>query len=125
MEKVVIETKQGPAPKGKYSQVVIGGPFVFMSGQLPFRPGGELVEGDIRLQVKQILENIKTMLEEVGSSLSKVVKVGVYLGDIDDFAPMNEVYSTYFAVEPPARTTVVVQKFPPGVKVEIDAIALS
>lgn len=125
MEKRVIETKKGPLPKGTYSQMVTGGPYVFMSGQLPFTPEGELVRGDIKTQAAQILENIRAMLEEAGSSMAKVVKVGVYLSDINDFQAMNGVYSTYFVEAPPARTTLVVGSFPPGVKIEVDVIALA
>jgi len=124
MNKTIIETKKGPSPKGQYSQIVIGGPFVFLSGQLPFTPDGKLVDGDIKVQTRQILENIKNMLEEAGSFLEKVVKMGVYIDDIDGFQAMNEAYSEFFPEQPPARTTLVVSKFPPGVKIEIDAIAL-
>lgn len=124
MKKIIIETKKGPTPKGKYSQMVIGGPFIFLSGQLPFTPAGELVRGDIGAQTKQILENINEMLKDAGSSLAKVVKVGIYLNDMSDFEEMNEVYSAFFKEQPPARTTLVVQKFPPNIKIEIDAIAL-
>lgn len=124
MEKIIVETKKGPPPKGQYSQIVIGGPFVFLSGQLPFTREGELIKGDIKVQTKQVLENIKNMLEEAGSSLAKVVKMGVYIKDIGDFAAMNEVYSGYFPEQPPARTTLAVSGFPPDVKLEVDAIAL-
>ena len=124
MDKVVLEIKHCPQPKGQYSQAVVGGPFVFLSGQLPFTPNGDLVKGDIRAQTKQILENIRNMLEETGSSLEKVVKVGVYIDDIDDFGGMNEIYSEFFPKQPPARTTLIISEFPPGIKIEIDAIAL-
>jgi len=124
MNKIIIETKKGPLPKGKYSQIVIGGPFVFLSGQLPFTPDGELVNEDIRAQTEQILENMRDMLEEAGSSLTKVVKMGVYINDIGDFEEMNEAYSGFFPHQPPARTTLVVSNFPAGIKIEIDAIAL-
>jgi len=125
MKKKIIETKKGPSPKGKYSQMVIAGPFVFISGQLPFRPDGVLVNKDIKRQTQQILENIRDMLEEAGLTLDNVVKIGVYLHDIDDFEAMNEVYSNFFSKHPPARTTLIVSDFPPGIKIEIDAIALT
>ena len=124
MEKIIIETKKGPPAKGQYSPIVIGGPFVFLSGQLPLKPSGEFVEGDIQVQTKQIFDNIKNMLEEAGSGLDKVVKVGVYIEDMGDFGAMNEVYGSYFPTNPPARTTIAVKEFPPGVKIEIDIIAL-
>ena len=115
MNKSIIETKKGPQPKGQYSQIVVGGPFVFLSGQLPFAPDGKLVDGDIQVQTKQILKNIKNMLEEAGSSLAKAVRMGVYIIDIDDFQAMNEVYIEFFPEQPPARTTLVVSTFPPSV----------
>ena len=124
MDKEIIETKKGPMPKGQYSQIVKGGPFIFLSGQLPITHEGKVLEGDIGAQTRQILENIRNMLEEAGSSLGKVVKVGVYLSDIGDFGSMNDVYSRFFPEEPPARTTVEVANFPPGISIEIDAIAL-
>lgn len=122
--KTIVKVKKGPPAKGQYSQVVTAGPFVFMSGQLPFSPEGVLAEGDIAVQTKQIMENIGMMLEEAGSSLNKVVKVGVYLLDLNDFPAMNKVYSTYFPTEPPVRTTIAVSDFPPGVRIEIDVVAM-
>jgi 2-iminobutanoate/2-iminopropanoate deaminase len=124
-KKIIVETKNGPAPKGQYSQVVIGGPFVFISGQLPFTPEGKLAEGEIVPQTKQIFDNIAAMLGEAGSSLEKVVKVGIYMTDMDDFPMMNQTYSTYFPKDPPARTTVIVKRFPPGVRIEVDVVALA
>jgi len=124
MNKAIIKAKKSPPPKGKYSHIVIGGSFVFLSGQLPLTPGGELVHGDIKTQTRQVLENIKNMLEEAGSSLTKVLRMGVYVTDINDFESMNEVYSEFFPKQPPARTTLIVSEFPPGVRIEIDAIAL-
>ena len=124
MNKVIVETKKGPPPKGKYSQIVIAGSFVFLSGQLPLTQDGKLINGDIRAKTKQILENIRDMLEETGSSLGKVVKMGVYISDINDFEAMNQVYSEFFSEQPPARTTLIVNNFPSGINIEIDAIAL-
>jgi len=124
MQKVIFETKKGPPPKGRYSQIVIGGSFVFLSGQLPLTPDGKIINGDIRAQTRQILKNIKNMLEEAGSSLEKVVKTGVYICDINDFEAMNDVYSEFFSEQPPARSTLIVSKFPPGINIEIDVIAV-
>jgi len=98
---------------------------VFLSGQLPLTREGEVVEGDITAHTKQVLTNISAMLEEAGSSLEKVVRMGVYLADIEDFGAMNEVYREFFPNEPPARTTLVVSRFPPGIKLEIDVVALT
>lgn len=124
MERVIVATNKGPTPKGQYSQVVIGGPLIFVSGQLPYSPEGVLVGGDVGVQTKQIMDNIAAMLDEAGSSLKKVVKVGIYIANLDDFPVMNSVYSTYFPSDPPARTTLVVRQFPAGVNIEIDVIAL-
>jgi 2-iminobutanoate/2-iminopropanoate deaminase len=107
-----------PTPKGPYSPVVKAGGFVFVAGQVPPE------KGDIRHETRQVLTNIKNMLEGVGSSMSQVVKVGVYLADGADFAAMNAVYADFFGDDKPVRTTVVCQ-FIADIKVEIDCIAYS
>jgi 2-iminobutanoate/2-iminopropanoate deaminase len=124
MTKVVVKPKDAPEPKGQYSHMVIGGPFIFFSGQLPLTPTGDLVAGNIEAQTRQVLENIRKMLQGAGSSLEKAVKIGVYITDIDDFEGMNRVYSEFFPKEPPARTTLIVNAFPAGIRIEIDGIAL-
>jgi 2-iminobutanoate/2-iminopropanoate deaminase len=105
-----------PAPKGPYSPVVKAGGFVFVAGQVPPE------KGDIQHETRQVLTNIQKMLEGVGSSMSQVVKVGVYLADGADFQKMNEVYAEFFGNEKPVRTTIVCQ-FIADIKVEIDCIA--
>jgi 2-iminobutanoate/2-iminopropanoate deaminase len=105
-----------PAPKGPYSPIVKAGGFVFVAGQVP------PTKGDVQDETRQVLTNIKTMLEGVGSSMADVVKVGVYLADPADFAKMNEVYATFFGDNKPVRTTIVCQ-FIADIKVEIDATA--
>lgn len=105
--------------------MVTGGGFLFMSGQLPYTPQGELVKGDIQVQTRCILENIRAMLEDGGSSMDKVVKVNVYLTRAEDFQGMNEVYTTFFADAPPVRTTVIMKDFLPDIKIEIDVVALT
>lgn len=121
-----MKLKRAPSPKGPYSQAVRAGPFLLISGQGPVDPKkGEILIHDVVGQTCQTLENIKTILEESGSSLNKVVKANVYLSDIDDFSAMNEVYSGYFEKDPPARTTIQASRLPFDILVEIDVIALS
>lgn len=118
--------KGAPTPKGPYSHVVRAGPFLFISGQGPIDPKtGKMPNLDIVGQTRQVMENIKIILEESGSSLNRVVKANVYLKDINDFSYMNEVYSEYFSKDPPARTTIQAARLPFDTLVEIDVIALS
>jgi 2-iminobutanoate/2-iminopropanoate deaminase len=123
MVKEVFKTNRAPAPIGPYSQAVKAGSLLFISGQGPIDPKtGKKVAGDIREQTRQVLENIKGILEAAGLTLENVVKVNVYLKNMSDFPKMNEVYKEYFKENPPARTTV--QATPPAdIDVEIDAIA--
>jgi len=123
MVKEVFKTNRAPAPIGPYSQAVKAGSLLFISGQGPIDPKtGKKVAGDIKEQTRQVLENIKGILEAAGLTLENVVKVNVYLKNMNDFPKMNEVYKEYFKENPPARTTV--QATPPGdIDVEIDAIA--
>jgi 2-iminobutanoate/2-iminopropanoate deaminase len=123
MVKEVFKTNRAPAPIGPYSQAVKAGGLLFISGQGPIDPKtGKKVAGDIKEQTRQVLENIKGILEAAGLTLENVVKVNVYLKNMSDFPKMNEVYKEYFKENPPARTTV--QATPPGdIDVEIDAIA--
>jgi len=127
VEKHVVVTDGAPKPQGPYSQAVKAGPFVFVAGQIPMTPEGEYVPGDIQAQTRQVLENIKAILEAAGSSLEQVVKVTVYLADMGDFAAMNEVYSQYFPKDPPARAAVQSNlRFRGDVlPIEIEAIAFS
>jgi 2-iminobutanoate/2-iminopropanoate deaminase len=123
MVKEVFKTNRAPAPIGPYSQAVKAGSLLFISGQGPIDPKtGKKVAGDIKEQTRQVLENIKGILEAAGLTLENVVKVNVYLKNMSDFPKMNEVYKEYFKENPPARTTV--QATPPDdIDVEIDAIA--
>ena len=102
------------------------GNLVFVAGQIPLTPEGEYVQGDIKVQTKQVLKNIKAILEAAGSSTEQVVKVTVYLADMNDFAAMNEVYSQYFPADPPARAAVQSDlRFRGDVlPIEIEAIAV-
>lgn len=126
MQKSIILTQNAPPPIGPYNQgILASGSFIFTAGQIPIEPqSGQLVQGDIKVQTRQVLNNIKAILEQAGSSLSKVVKTTVYLKDMNDFASMNEVYAEFFRSDFPARTTVEVARLPKDVKVEIEAIAV-
>lgn len=122
----VIRSEKAPAPIGPYVQAIkASGEFIFISGQIPYTADGKLAGDDIKTQTKQSLENIKAILEKAGSSLSKVVKVNVFLKDMNDFGSMNEVYSEYFSENPPARAAVEVARLPKDVLVEIECIALA
>jgi 2-iminobutanoate/2-iminopropanoate deaminase len=106
----VIKTEKAPLPVGPYSQAIRAGNFLFISGQGALDPKTRrTVDGDIEAQTKQTIENLKAILTTSGMSVSNVVKVSVFLKDIKDFKKMNEVYSTYFNSDPPARTTVQAQ----------------
>ncbi|MDR2339678.1 MAG: Rid family detoxifying hydrolase [Deltaproteobacteria bacterium] len=112
-----------PEAIGPYSQAVISGGFVFVSGQLPFTPANEDLPETIEAEVHQSLTNIKHILEACGSSLEKVVRVGIFLTNLADFGRANEVYASFFKKPYPARVTVQVSALPKGARVEIDAIA--
>ncbi len=111
-------------PVGPYSPGVEAGRFIFLSGQIPLLPDGALVEGDIQAQVKQSLENLKGLLEQIGLEMKAVVKTTIFLTDMADFQAVNEIYAHYFSAPFPARSTVAVLALPKGANVEIEAIAL-
>lgn len=109
---------------GPYSHAVESGGLVFLSGQTPFDPAtGKLVEGDIEKQTIQCFNNLKTVLKEAGLTLENVIKVNVFLTDMNDFSAMNEIYKTMFSSPYPARSTVEVSALPLGAKIEIELIA--
>ena len=113
-----------PAPRGPYSPAVRAGDFIFVSGQVPVDPAtGELVHADIGAETRQVLNNVKAILEACGATMQDVVRCGVFLGDSNDFAPMNAVYAEFFGDAKPARATVVTGFAAPGIRVEIEAIA--
>lgn len=121
---IIVSTDRAPKAIGPYSQAVIANGFVFVSGQIPLDPAtGQIVAGGIADQTAQVFENMKNVLEAAGSSLEQAVKTTVYLKDMGDFAPMNEVYGRYFPTNPPARATVEAARLPRDVRVEIDCIA--
>ncbi len=124
MKKEIIHCDSSPAAIGPYSQAVKVDSLVFVSGQIPIDPSsGNLVDGDIKVQTKQVLDNLNNILVTAGSSLEKVIKTTVYMTDLDDYSAMNEVYGTYFNKEFPARAAVVVSELPKKARIEIDAIA--
>jgi 2-iminobutanoate/2-iminopropanoate deaminase len=123
--KTVIQTSTAPAAIGPYSQAIVANGFVFASGQLPIDPAtGQLVDDDIRLQTRRVLDNLTALLAAAGSSLDRAVKTTCFLRDMNDFAAFNEIYASYFTGAPPARSTVQVARLPRDVAVEIEMIAL-
>src|SRR5271165_3335254 len=122
----VIATNDGPKAIGPYSQAIKANGFIFVSGQIPIDPATQqLIEGDVAAQTERVLKNLSAILKSVGSSLQNVVKAGVFLKNMSDFAAMNEVYGHYFTAAPPARATVEVARLPKDVLVEIDVIAIA
>jgi 2-iminobutanoate/2-iminopropanoate deaminase len=125
MKKKVIQTEKAPKAIGPYSQAIQAGNFLFLSGQIPLDPTrGELVKGDIREQARRVLENLKGVLESQNLGMEDVVKVTIFLKDMGNFSPVNEVYATYFPSSPPARSTVEVARLPREADIEIEAIAV-
>ncbi|MBZ5514478.1 MAG: RidA family protein [Acidobacteriia bacterium] len=124
MSKSVISTAAAPAAIGPYSQAIRAGNLLFVSGQIPLDPAtGQLVQGDIGAQTRQVLQNLAAILEAAGSGLDRVVKTTVYLRDLGEFAAMNEVYGEFFPAQPPARATVQVARLPRDASLEIDVVA--
>lgn len=124
MDKKRIKTDKSPGAIGPYNQGIVAGGFLFTSGQLPIHPETGHVPGTIEEQTVQVLDNLKAIVEEAGSSMEKVVKCTVYLQSMDDFDVMNKIYGTYFQGIAPARATVEVSKMAKNALVEIDAVAI-
>lgn len=126
MQKLVISTNTAPPAIGPYSQAVKIGNLIFISGQIPIVPTtGEIIQGDIKLQTRQVLENLKNILEAADSSLDNVVKTTVFMKDLNDYAAVNDIYKEFFHHKPPARAAVQAARLPKDVGVEIEAIAFS
>ncbi len=125
MKKEIIRTDKAPKPGGSYSQAVKLGDMVYVAGTCPFDlvTGEVLFPGDIVRQTHVVLEYMEQILQAAGTSLEHVVKVTSFIDELNDFAAYNEAYAEYFTVEPPARSTVEIVKFPPGMRVEIECIA--
>jgi 2-iminobutanoate/2-iminopropanoate deaminase len=119
-------TEKAPKPIGPYSQaIVVDGKFVYTAGQVAIDPAtNQVVEGDIKVQTRQVLNNIQEVLKAAGSSMNSVVKTTVFLKDLNDFAAMNEAYAEFFSGSAPARSTVEVARLPRDMKVEIEAVAV-
>ena len=118
-----VTSSAAPAAIGPYSQAVRFGSLLITSGQIPLTAAGQPVKGGISEQTRQVLDNLKAVLEEAGASLEQVVKTTVFLQDMNDFAGMNAVYAEYFQEPYPARSTVQVTRLPRDVRVEIEVLA--
>jgi 2-iminobutanoate/2-iminopropanoate deaminase len=125
MSKNTVTTPNAPAAVGPYSQAVVTDGMVFTAGQLGLIPEtGQMIEGDVAAQTRQVLQNLKAVLEAAGSGLDSIIKTTVFLQSMDDFAAMNGVYGEFFAAPFPARSTVEVAKLPKNGLVEIECVAL-
>lgn len=123
MNKTPIHTDSAPAAIGTYSQAIQSGNFVFMSGQIPLDPATmEVVDGDFEARARRVFENLKAVAEAAGGSLDHIVKLTIYLTDLDNFATVNSVMSEYFGEPFPARAALGVRSLPKGVDVEAEAI---
>lgn len=122
MKKAYFSDK-APKPVGPYSQIVQVGDLLFLAGQIPLTSGGTMLEGDIATQTRQVMENLKAVLQAAGLTMNHIVKTTIFLSDITDFEAVNKVYGEYFQEPYPARSTVQAGKLPKGARVEIDAIA--
>jgi len=122
--KKVILTDKAPAPVGPYSQAIQAGQFLFVAGQVPANSAtGEIIRGDIQKATKQVLENIKAIVEAAGYSMFDIVRCRVYLKNMDEFSKMNEIFATYFTEKPPARVAIEASRLPLDVDIEISAVA--
>jgi 2-iminobutanoate/2-iminopropanoate deaminase len=119
-----VQTDRAPQAIGPYSQAVRTGDFVFVSGQIPLTPDGEPVTGGVEEQTRQVLTNLKEILDAAGSGLEQVVKTTIFLKDMNHFQQVNEVYARFFGEFRPARACVEVSRLPKDVSVEIEAVAI-
>jgi len=126
MSRDPISTERAPAAIGPYSQAVRAGGTVYLSGQIPLDPAtGELVTGDISTQTRRVFDNLQAVCEAAGGSLDGVVRVGIYVMDLSDFAQVNAVMAEYFQAPYPARSTIQVAGLPKGARVEVDAVLVT
>ncbi|MBZ4688210.1 MAG: putative endoribonuclease [Clostridiales bacterium] len=125
MEPQVFSTQKAPQAIGPYSQAVKVGNMLYVSGQLPINPeNGELINEDVELATKQVMENLKAIIEDAGSNLQNVIKTTIFLKDINQFDKVNVIYGQYFSENPPARVCVEVARLPKDANIEIEAVAL-
>jgi len=125
LKREIVSTADAPAAIGPYSQAVRVGDLIYTAGQVPLVPGtGKLVEGDIKVQTRQVIQNLSHVLSAAGSSLAQVVKTTIFLADMADFAAVNEVYGSFFKSDPPARSTVQVSALPLGARIEVEVVAV-
>lgn len=126
MENKIINSQQAPAPIGPYSQAVLAGNTLYVSGQIALNPeNGELVKGSIEDETHQVMRNMQAILSDAGMPLTSVAKCTIFVKDMNNFGRINEVYGSYFSKNPPARETVEVSRLPKDVNVEISCIAYS
>lgn len=118
-----VQTSKAPSAIGPYSQAVVANGMVYTSGQIALTPDGIMLEDDVVVQTKQVLNNLQAVLQEAGSSLDMVIKTTIFIADMDDFAVINEIYAEAFGSHKPARSTVAVKTLPKNALVEIDAVA--
>ena len=124
MSKTIIKTDKAPAPIGPYNQAIVAGGLLYISGQVCIDPAtGELNDKDLAAETRQVMDNLKAILDEAGSDFSKVIKTTIFLTDMKRFAEVNEIYGSYFTGDYPARETVQVSALPKFVNVEISMIA--
>lgn len=119
----VVNTSKAPEALGPYSHATVINGLVFTSGQIPLNLDGEIVSDDVKAQTKQVLENVKVVLNEAGSNIDSVIKATIFIADMNEFQNINEVYGKYFNHHQPARSCVEVARLPKDVKVEIEVIA--
>jgi 2-iminobutanoate/2-iminopropanoate deaminase len=125
MPKKIINSSSAPSPIGPYSQAVLAGNILYVSGQIALDPAtGSLVTDDIEHETNQVMQNLKHILAEAGGGFSSIVKSTIFVKDLNNFGKINEVYGSYFDHQPPARETVEVSRLPKDVNVEISCIAV-
>lgn len=123
--KKIIHTDNAPQAIGPYSQATEANGLVFISGQIAIDPAtGNVVEGDVSTETKQVMQNLKSITEAAGCTMQDILKCTIFLRDMNDFATVNTIYGSYFTSEPPARETVAVAGLPKNVRIEISAIVL-
>jgi 2-iminobutanoate/2-iminopropanoate deaminase len=124
MEKSIISTDSAPAAIGPYSQGVVVGEFLFLSGQIALDPlSGEMVRGGIEAQTQRVMENLRGILESQGLGFESLVKTTIFLTNVREFSKVNEIYGSYFSENPPARSTVEVSGLPRDAAIEIEGVA--